>query len=161
MKKTLFITQAAVIAAMYVVLVFVTNLIPGNWNYFGVRLSEALTVLPVFTPAAIPGLFIGCLLTNIISPVGVPDLVFGSLATLLAAFLTYHFRKHKWFAPIPPIVVNAVIVGIMLHLTGVLTNIVNGLLMTILYIGAGQAIICFGLGYPLIAIIKTARIKLY
>ena len=161
MKKSLFNTQAAVIAAMYVALSFATNLIPGNLNYFGFRLSEALTVLPVFTPAAIPGLFVGCILTNILSPMGLPDLIFGSLATLIAAILTYRFRKYLWFAPIPPIVVNGVIIGAMLHITGVITDIVSGLFMTILYVAAGEAIICCGLGYPLIAILSREKDRLY
>jgi uncharacterized membrane protein len=160
-KKSLFLTQASVIAAMYVALSYVTNLIPGSLNYFGFRLSEALTVLPAFTPAAIPGLFAGCILTNLLSPMGLPDLIFGSMATLIAALITYKFRKYKWFAPIPPVIVNAIIVGIMLHITGVITNIVSGLFLTILYVAAGQVIVCCGLGYPLMSILSRVRSRIY
>lgn len=146
-NKTLFITQAAIIAAIYVVLVYITNLIPGNLNFgpIQLRLSEALTILPVYTPAAIPGLFVGCLLSNLLSPIEIWDIVFGSLATLLAAILTYAFRKYKWFAPIPPVVVNAVVVGTLLYfLVGESTWI-----MYTMSVAIGQAIVCFGLGYML------------
>ena len=97
-KKVLFLTQAAVIAAIYVVLtIFISafNLASGAIQ---VRISEALTILPFFTPAAIPGLAIGCLLSNLLTGVAVYDVVFGSLATLLGAVGTYLLRKHKFCA---------------------------------------------------------------
>ena len=85
----LFMAQAAMIAALYIVLTFIANAF-GLANYaVQVRFSEALTVLPYFTPAAIPGLFIGCLLSNILTGCALPDIVFGSLATLLGALGTY------------------------------------------------------------------------
>ena len=96
-KKVLFLTQAAVIAAIYVVLtIFISafNLASGAIQ---VRISEALTILPFFTPAAIPGLAIGCLLSNLLTGAAVYDVVFGSLATLLGAVGTYLLRKHKFF----------------------------------------------------------------
>ena len=88
-KKVLFLTQAAVIAAIYVVLtIFISafNLASGAIQ---VRISEALTILPFFTPAAIPGLAIGCLLSNLLTGAAGYDVVFGSLATLLGAVGTY------------------------------------------------------------------------
>ena len=112
MKKTTFITQGAVIAAIYVVLVFVFD----YWSFGPIqfRVAEALTILPVFTPAAVPGLFIGCLIANITGGAVIWDIVFGSLATLIGAVGTYMLRKHPWAAPLPPILANTVIVPFVL-----------------------------------------------
>ena len=107
-KKVLFLTQAAVIAAIYVVLtIFISafNLASGAIQ---VRISEALTILPFFTPAAIPGLAIGCLLSNLLTGAAVYDVVFGSLATLLGAVGTYLLRKHKFLCTLPPVIANMV-----------------------------------------------------
>ena len=113
-KKTLLLCQGALIAALYIVLTFVANAF-GLANYaVQVRFSEALTILPFFTPAAIPGLFIGCLLSNILTGCAIPDIIFGSIATLIGAILTYAFRKQKGLAPVPPIVANAIIVPLVL-----------------------------------------------
>lgn len=113
-QKILFLTRAAMIAALYVVLTFVANAF-GLANYaVQVRFSEALTILPYFTPAAIPGLFIGCLLSNILTGCALPDIIFGSLATLLGALGTYALRKWKWCAPICPIIANTIIVPLVL-----------------------------------------------
>lgn len=114
-KKVLFITQAAVIAAIYVVLtMFINafNLASGNIQ---VRISEALCILPFFTPAAIPGLWIGCLLANLLTGAAIYDIVFGSLATLTGAIGTYLLRKHKFLCTLPPVVANAVIIPIVLR----------------------------------------------
>ena len=86
-KKALFITQAAVIAALYVVLVVIFNYISFGPIQF--RVAEALTILPYFTPAAIPGLFIGCILANVIGGAVIWDIIFGSIATLIGAVFTY------------------------------------------------------------------------
>lgn len=163
MKKTLFITQAAVIAAMYVALVFVTNMLPGYLNYGMVqfRLSEALSILPVFTPAAVPGLFLGCLFSNFLSPVGLPDIIIGSLATLAAASLTYVFRKQKWFAPIPAVVINAVAIGIMLFIFYPVPEGNVSLISYMIAVGAGEAVVCCGLGYPLIALLSRSKRRIY
>ena len=86
-----FMTQAAMIAAIYVVLTYVFA--PFSFGEVQVRISEALTILPVFTPAAIPGLFIGCLVGNILGGAILPDIIFGSIATLIGAFFTWKLRK--------------------------------------------------------------------
>ncbi len=88
-----FITQAAVIAAIYVVLVVIFNYI--SFRTSAVSIAEALTILPYFTPAAIPGLFVGCIIANILGCAIVWDVVFGSIATLIGAIGTYLLRKHK------------------------------------------------------------------
>ena len=107
-------TQAAMIAAIYVVLTYVFA--PFSFGEVQVRISEALTILPVFTPAAIPGLFIGCLVGNILGGAILPDIIFGSIATLIGAFFTWKLReKSPYFAPIPPIVSNIIIVPFVLR----------------------------------------------
>ncbi|MCR5121551.1 MAG: QueT transporter family protein [Ruminococcus sp.] len=107
------ITQGAVIAALYVVLTVL--FVPISFGAMQIRFSEMLTVLPMFTPAAVPGLFIGCLLGNILGGAVIWDTVFGSLATLIGAFGCYLLRKNRWLTPIPTIAANAVIVPFVLR----------------------------------------------
>ena len=107
--NVLFVAQAAMIAAIYVVL----TLVGASFAYgpVQVRLSEALTILPAFTPAAIPGVFLGCLLSNILGGCILPDIIFGSLATLIGAVFTWMLRdKSRYLAPLPPILANTIIV---------------------------------------------------
>ncbi|MCR5279086.1 MAG: QueT transporter family protein [Lachnospiraceae bacterium] len=162
-KKVLFITQAAVIAALYVVLTLIANAF-GLANYaIQVRFSEALTILPFFTAAAIPGLFVGCVLSNIITGCALWDIVFGSLATLIGAVCTYliaHGRKketdpgfypagnlRKWLSPIPPIIANMVIVPqVLIHVY----ELEGTLWFFTLTVGAGEVISCFVLGMILL-----------
>ena len=114
MKKINFLTQAAMIAALYVVLTLAINAFGLASGAIQVRVSEALTILPYFTPAAIPGLFIGCLLSNTITGCALFDIIFGSIATLLGAVGTYLLRRHKWLAPVSPIIANTIIVPFVL-----------------------------------------------
>lgn len=121
--RNLFITQAALIAALYVVLTLVSAAFGLDSKAIQFRLSEVLTVLPALTPAAIPGLFIGCLLSNFICGAMLPDMIFGSLATLIGAVGTYFIGKRvKWLSALPPIAANTVIVPLVLkyayHLDG-------------------------------------------
>lgn len=142
-KKVLRITQAAIIAAIYVVLtVFISafNLASGAIQ---VRISEALTILPVFTPAAIPGLFLGCLISNLVTGCMPLDVVFGSLATLIGACGTYALRKHKWLAPLPPIVANTIIVPFVLRYVYLAEGTIPFFMLTV---GIGEVISCYLLG---------------
>ena len=109
------ITQGAMIAALYVVLTWVANVHGLANGAIQVRFSEALCILPVFTPAAIPGLFVGCLLANILNGCVIWDIIFGSLATLIGAFGTYFLRKTKFVFTLPPVIANAVIVPFVLR----------------------------------------------
>jgi len=96
-KSTLFLVQAALIAAVYVVLTLVFA--PFSYGEIQVRISEALTILPFFTPAAIPGLFVGCILANLLGGAIPLDIAFGSIATLIGAVFTYKLRNsNKWLA---------------------------------------------------------------
>ena len=142
-KKVLRITQAAMIAAIYVVLtVFVSafNLASGAIQ---VRISEALTILPVFTPAAVPGLFLGCLISNLVTGCMPLDVVFGSLATLIGACGTYALRKHKWLAPLPPIIANTIIVPFVLRYVYLAEGTIPFFMLTV---GIGEVISCYLLG---------------
>lgn len=115
-KRVLFVTQAAAIAAMYVVLTEIATLMGLSSGAVQIRFSEALTVLPFFTPSAIPGLFIGCLISNLLAGAVIWDVIFGSLATLLAACATYLIRRaHPVLASLPPIVANTVVVPLVLR----------------------------------------------
>jgi uncharacterized membrane protein len=137
------------ISAIYAVLTIA--LAPISYGVIQVRIAEALTVLPYFTPAAIPGLFVGCIIANIYGGNGLLDIIFGSLATLIAAFAVSRI-KVKYLVPIPPIVVNALVVGYILHfLLGFPLH------LTILWVGAGQVLACYGLGYPLLLILEKQR----
>ena len=152
-KEVNLLVQSALIAAIYVVLSLVFA--PISYGLIQVRLSEILTVLPFFTPAAIPGLFIGCLLANILGPYGMLDIVFGSLATLIAAFLSYKMPK-KILVPLPPVIVNMFIIGIMLYYV-----IDVPLYMTIPSVAIGQLIACYGLGYPFMIILEKMNLNIF
>lgn len=114
-KQIQFLTQAALIAALYVVLTMTSNALGLASMQVQVRFSEALTILPYFTPAAVPGVFVGCLMSNLLVGGALPDIVFGSLATLIAAVLTYLLRRFKWLAPVPPIICNTLIIPFVLR----------------------------------------------
>lgn len=146
--KTKFITQSAVIAAIYIAVTALFAPISFGHNFFQLRISEALTILPIFTPAAIPGLFIGCAISNIaFGGLGIIDLVLGSLATLISSFLTYSLRRKSPFIAIaPPVLVNAVIVG--LYLNRLISPEINPLI-NIIWVFAGQFLSCYALGLPL------------
>lgn len=103
------------IAALYVVLTLASHGLGLANGQIQIRLSEALTVLPVFTSAAIPGLFVGCLLSNIVTGAALPDIILGSLATLIGAFGTKFLKSNKYLAVLPPIAANTVIIPLLLY----------------------------------------------
>ena len=113
-NQVMLLVHAAMIAALYVVLTFLSNSLGLASSAIQIRFSEALTVLPYFTPAAIPGLFAGCLLSNILTGCALPDIIFGSLATLIGAVFTRKLRKYKWLAPVPAVLANALIIPLVL-----------------------------------------------
>lgn len=115
-SKTLYLTQGAIIAALYVILTLITNVAGLANGVIQVRISEALCILPIFTPAAVPGLLVGCLTSNVMTGCAPWDIVFGSLATLIGAYGSYLLRNHKWAAVIPPILANTLIIPWILHL---------------------------------------------
>ena len=140
--KVLFIAQAAMIAAIYVVL----TLLGASFSYgeVQVRISEALTILPVFTPAAIPGVFLGCLISNILGGCILPDIIFGSLATLIGAVFTWMLRnKSKYLAPLPPIIANVIVVPFVLRYGYMVPLPIPFMMLTV---GAGEIVSCGVLG---------------
>ena len=137
------LTIAAVIAALYAALTVVFA--PISYGAVQFRIAEALTLLPALFPQAIPGLAVGCLVANLVGGYGIWDVVFGTLATLVAAVLTYRFRKNVWIAAAPPVLVNAVVIGLLLHFVLKLP-----LLATVATVGLGQLAVVYILGVPLI-----------
>ena len=153
-KKAYFITQAAVIAALYVVLTLFINAFDLASGAIQVRISEALTILPYFTPAAVPGLFIGCLLSNLMTGAAIWDIIFGSLATLIGAIGTYLLRKWKWCAPLPPILSNTIIIPFVLTYA---YGIPGGIPFFMLTVGAGEVLSCGVLGMILLFALQRYR----
>ncbi len=151
-KKVLFITQAAAIAAIYVVLTLVFA--PISFGQVQVRISEILTILPFFTPAAIPGLFIGCMIANVFGGAIVVDIIFGSIATLLGAVGSYLLRKNKWFVPLPPIIANTLIVPMVLRYG---YGIDLPLVILMASIALGELISCYGGGMLLLTVLQKNR----
>ena len=144
-QSVLFLAQGAMIAAIYVVLTLVFS--PFSYGEVQVRISEALTILPLFTPAAIPGLFVGCLISNILGGCVLPDIIFGSLATLIGAIGTYMLRRqNKFLAPLPPIIANVLIVPFVLRYAYQVPLPIPFMMLTV---GIGEVISCGVLGMVL------------
>ena len=145
------IATAAIIAALYTVMSLLSSILGLTYGPIQCRFSEALCVLPFLFPAATPGLFIGCLVANLLSPYGVLDIVVGSAATLLAALLTARCKK-KWLAPLPPVLANMVLVGLVLayEQAGTTAAFWPTYAFNALTVGAGEIVACYGLGMLLL-----------
>lgn len=149
------LVRAAVIAAAYAAITLIGQ--PISFGAIQCRISEALCVLPYCLPEAVPGLFVGCLLGNLLSGAAGPDILFGSLATLLAAVLTWLMGRKKWpafLAPLPAVVLNAAIIGILLC---TVYDPAFPLSTTMLLVGGGEAISCYVLGLPLLYTLNKRR----
>lgn len=158
-KKVLFIVHAALIAALYVVFTLVANAL-GLANFaIQIRFSEALTILPFFTPAAIPGLTIGCILSNILTGCVPLDIIFGSLATLLGALGTFSLRRFsKYFAPVCPILANTLIVPFILSYVYCFEGSLPYFMITV---GIGEVISCGVLGILLLNVLNKYKKHLF
>ena len=141
--NTRFLTQSGVIAAVYVLLTMLAAAMGLDSGAVQLRLSEALTILPVFTPAAVPGLFIGCLLSNLLAGGVIWDVIFGSLATLLGAVGTRLLRKNRWLACLPPILANVLIIPFVLTSA---YGIPGGIPWFMFTVGMGEVLSCGLLG---------------
>ena len=150
-SKVRYLCEASLIAAIYAALTLL--LAPLSYGSIQVRISEALCVLPFFTPAAVPGLFIGCLLANLYTVgLGLMDIVVGSLATLAAASLTWAIRKkNKCLLPLPSVILNAFLVAWVLVAQG---QTPFPYWINVLTVGAGQAVACYAIGMPLWFLLK-------
>lgn len=148
------LATAGVIAALYAVLAYFASIFGIAYGPIQCRFSEALCVLPFLFPAATPGLFVGCLVANLLSPYGALDIIFGSLATLLAAVWTQR-THHKWLAPLPPVLCNAVIVGAVISFqeTGFTGAFAGAFAYNAVTVGVGEAIACYVLGGVLLTVL--------
>ncbi len=165
-RFTRYMVRASVIAALYAAVTLFVY--PLSFGYVQIRFSEALAVLPVFMPEAVLGLFVGCVISNIFSPnIVVFDILFGGFATLFAAYLTFLCsklgKKGRWVAPIPPILINAVVVGFVISFSS--TSIGDEAfkavyLLNFCTVGIGQVFACYGLGIPLTYIFEKLKNKM-
>ena len=169
-RNVRFLTEGAVIAALYAVLTYVASILNLAYGPIQFRFSEALTVLPVFTPAAVPGLAIGCFISNLGSPLGIVDWIFGTAATLMAATLGYLLRNIQWknipfLSILQPVIFNAVIIGAEIScLSDSGSFSINNANLTAflagaLSVGIGELVICFGLGIPLVFALRKIKFK--
>lgn len=149
------LTTAAIIAALYVILTGLSAMFGIASGVIQVRLSEALTVLPYFTPAAVPGVTVGCLLANLLYGAPLPDIIFGTLATLLGALGARFLRKYKYFVPLPTVLANALIIPLVLQCAYGVTDAFWFLFLTV---GAGEVISAGVLGMLLLQVIKKHRL---
>lgn len=148
------LTLAAAVAALYAVLSYFAGIFGVAYGPIQCRFSEALCVLPFLFPGTAPGLFVGCLIANLLSPYGPIDIICGSAATLIAAFWTAHV-KHKWMAAIPPVVCNCVIVGAMLgwYEAGFGPAFPAAFAYNFVTVGIGEVLACCVLGNLLLAVL--------
>ncbi len=180
MRRTTYIAQAGVIAAVYAAFTLLVLQLPGQlgWGPVQFRVSEALSVLALITPSAIPGLAIGTLAANSfmvaqVGPLGLLDVVFGSLATLLGAAWSWRFRERRALALAGPVVANALIVpaylpamlvGLGFYRLPLLGLDLEGswlamYLFGVVSVGIGEAVVVYGLGWPLLAALERSGIK--
>ena len=152
-----FLAQAAAIAAVYVVLTMVFSAI--SFGEIQVRISEALTALAYLTPVAIPGLFAGCFLANLLSGAILPDILFGSLATLAGALITWRMhRQSRYLAWVGPTAANALVIPFILRY-GYGVNLPVPLMM--LTVGVGELISCGVFGQLLLAALRKYKGTLF
>ena len=158
-----YIVTGAIIAAAYAGLTYLSNFFGLAYGPIQLRISEVLTILPLFTPAAIPGLTIGCFIANIGS-FNVADLLFGTSATLCAAWLTYILRNKTVkglpiYSFLPPVIINALVIGfeIAIFLPSN-KGFLYGFLLSGLEVGIGQLIVCFCFGIPFYLVVKKYKI---
>lgn len=161
--KLQYITTAAIIAAVYAALTYFGAFFGLSYGPIQLRFSEVLTILPIFTPAAIPGLTIGCFIANIGS-FNLLDMVFGTLATLIAAILTRLFKDIKFkgiplLSLFPPVIVNALIIGFEIAIFFLPEGLsLYGFLISALQVGTGQLIVCYVLGIPFYFTVKKTKL---
>ena len=148
-QNTRALARGAIIAALYTALT--VFLAPLSYGEVQIRFSEAFTLLPMLMPEAVPALLVGCLLSNIIGGCTIFDIVFGSLATLLAAICTYKLRDKFWLSALMPVLFNGVIVGAVVHFCYAPAI---ALPLCMLSVAAGEAVACLIVGPILISVLR-------
>ena len=142
-SKIIYLCQGAIIAALYVVLTYVARMFGLDSGAIQIRLSEMLCILPIFSVAAIPGLYLGCLLANLLTGAAFLDILIGPIATLIGAVGTYALRKRKWLAPLPPIMSNALIIPFVLAYGYGMTQAIPFMMLTV---GIGEVLSVYVIG---------------
>lgn len=155
-KNVLYLCQGAMIAALYVVLCLVFE--PISFGAIQCRIAEALTILPCFTPAAIPGVTIGCFISNLIGGGSYLDVIFGTLATLIGALGTYWLRRNVFLAPVPPILSNTIIIPLVLRFAYFDASPFYFLAFTV---GIGEVLSCGILGLMLYFVVNRQRSRIF
>ena len=153
-----FLCRGALIAALYVVLTWLCSLVGLDKGVIQMRLSEALCVLPAFTGAAVPGLFAGCLLANLLTGSALPDIIFGSLATLIGALGAYALRKNKWLVPLPTVLANVLIIPPVLRFAYGVEGTIPYFMLTV---GIGEVISAYICGMLLSAAVNLRKAQLF
>lgn len=153
-----FLCRGALIAALYVVLTWLCSLVGLDKGVIQMRLSEALCVLPAFTGAAVPGLFVGCLLANLLTGSALPDIIFGSLATLIGALGAYALRRRKWLVPLPTVLANVLIIPFVLRFAYGAEGTIPYFMLTV---GAGEVISAYICGMLLYVAMDRRRTQLF
>lgn len=158
------ITETAIIAAIYVVLTGISSAFGLSYSGIQLRLSEMLTILPVFSPFAITGLTLGCFISNLASPLGIIDIIFGTFSTFISAHLTrllsgIKFKNIPIFAPLPPVIMGAVFVGAMLSFLMPEGFSFYTFFASAISVGIGQFVVCYGFGIPLYLFLNKTIFK--
>lgn len=156
-SRVRYITLSATIAALYVVLTLISALFGLSSGVIQLRISEALCVLVAFTPAAIPGLTIGCLISNLIASANILDIVFGTLATFLGALGGYYLRKKKWLITLPTLLSNVIIVPLVIVYGFGVKDM--ALPLVALTVGIGEFISACVLGTGLLLILEKYKFR--
>ncbi len=165
-NQTKFLVTGGLIAAIYAACTYIAAALGIAYGGIQFRFSEALTLLPIFTPAAIPGLIIGCFLGNLGSPFGIVDILLGTLATALAAICTYATRKINFFK-LPllpllfPVIFNAIIIGAEVAFFLPEGISLFGYLISAMQVAVGELVVCYGLGIPFYLLLKKHSSKLF
>ena len=164
-SKTKSIVMSALIAALYAVLTYFAAALSLAFGPIQFRISEVLTILPIFTPAAIPGLTIGCFISNFAS-FNLLDIAFGTLASLIAALLTRAFRKKLVFgvpllSMLMPVIINAVIIGLEIAVFYFGGFTFMGFLTAMIEVGISQLVICVGLGIPFYKVLDKMKERVF
>lgn len=150
-KKVRYLVQSAVIASVYVVLTYAVHLFGLDSGVIQIRISEALAALLFFTPAAVPGMVLGCLLSNFLVGGLLPDIIFGSLATLIGAWAGYALRKYKYAVLIPNVISNTLIIPFVLKY---IYAFEGSLFYFMITVGIGEIISCAILGAVLLRVLQ-------
>ncbi len=150
-----YLTTAAIIAALYVVLTGVSAMLGLASGVIQVRLSEVLTILPYFTPAAVPGVTVGCLLANLLTGAPLPDILFGTLASFLGVLGARLLRKYKYLVSIPTILSNALIIPLVLQYA---YGVPDAFWFLFLTVGAGEVISAGILGELLLHLLQKNKL---